>query len=251
MAFDLSSIKRGSVGERAPMIIIHGEPGVGKTTFAAQVPDCVFARAEDGLGGLDVPTFPMIESLADFYEIISTLLNEEHPFKTLVVDSLSSLESHVWAAVCADQGVETIESIGYGKGYVFARRKWQDIIAGLNELMRKNIAVILIAHTKISKTDPPQGTPYTRYEINLDHRAVDLLFQGSDIIGYAFQPVTVTKDDEKKKVGKGKGILQRQLLLEGAVPYACAKQRPGFDLPNQIDLDWSTFAQHIPHYYGE
>ena len=94
MAFDLSSIQQGA-DPRAPLIVIHGAPEAGKTTFAASAPDAIFIRAEDGLGINNVPTFPVVQTIADVMDAIASLYSE-HPYKTVVIDSLSALEPLIW-----------------------------------------------------------------------------------------------------------------------------------------------------------
>jgi hypothetical protein len=48
-----------------PRIVIYGDHGLGKTTFAASAPNAIVLRTEDGLAGLRVRTFPIARSYAD------------------------------------------------------------------------------------------------------------------------------------------------------------------------------------------
>jgi len=86
MAFSLASIQRNT--PKSPRMLIHGMPGVGKTTFACSAPDPIVIQTEDGLGTLDVPAFPLATDYAQVMEALGSLYQEEHSFRTLVVDSL-------------------------------------------------------------------------------------------------------------------------------------------------------------------
>jgi hypothetical protein len=122
MAFDLASISRNK--GKPPIVAIHGGPGIGKTTFGCCAPDPIVLRTEDGLGGMDVQSFPIATSFDDVLEAIGTLYGEEHDFKSLVIDSLDWLEPLIWDHVCNNwtdkKGVSKrltcIEDAGYGKG---------------------------------------------------------------------------------------------------------------------------------------
>ena len=46
-----------------PIIVLHGLPGIGKTTLAAGFPSPVFVQTEDGCpSGLEINTFGLLES---------------------------------------------------------------------------------------------------------------------------------------------------------------------------------------------
>lgn len=59
----------------------------------------MFITTEDGLGNLDVATFPMARSFADVMQAVA-LGAEDHAFKTLVIDSLDWTEPLIWDQVC-------------------------------------------------------------------------------------------------------------------------------------------------------
>src|SRR5690606_37239112 len=127
MAISLAALQRNT--QKPPRIIIHGEPGVGKTTFAACAPAPVIIQTEDGLGNLDVEAFPLAASLEDVMGALTALYEEGHSYATLVVDSLDWLEPLIWQRVCRDHNVASIEALGYGKGYVEALGYWRTFFA--------------------------------------------------------------------------------------------------------------------------
>ena len=64
MSISLASLSRVKAS-RPPIIVVHGPPGIGKTTFAASAPGAVFVRTEDGLGHIEADAFPLAQSFGD------------------------------------------------------------------------------------------------------------------------------------------------------------------------------------------
>ena len=127
MAFDLSSIRR-TKRLRAPKIVIAGPGKIGKTTFAASAPSAIGILTEDGADAVDAAAFPLATSLADVYQAIGTLLNEEHDYQTVFLDSLDWLEPLVHTHVCTQNKWASIEAAGYGKGYIAAAEEWRTLL---------------------------------------------------------------------------------------------------------------------------
>ncbi|MEK9896208.1 MAG: ATP-binding protein, partial [Burkholderiaceae bacterium] len=127
MAFDLSQVKKTS-GLKPPFIVVYGQAGVGKTTLGAQAPNPVFLQTESGEGTLEINAFPQVKDFSEMLEAIASLIEHEHDYETLVIDSLDHLEPIIWKEVCKTQGIDSIEKLGYGKGYVFALDYWRELM---------------------------------------------------------------------------------------------------------------------------
>ena len=95
MAITLDSLQRKH-NPKPPRIIVHGPPGVGKTTLLASLPDPVLIDAEGGLGKLDIPHFPLATSFTDIVEAFGAAVDSGE-FKTVIIDSLDHIEPLVWA----------------------------------------------------------------------------------------------------------------------------------------------------------
>jgi hypothetical protein len=245
MAISLASLRTANV-LRPPRVLIHGVAGIGKTTFAAGADAPVFIMPEDGLGTLQVPHFPLAGSFAEVSEALDALLNEEHPYRTVVVDSVDWLEPLIWAETAKRNGWPSIEAPGYGKGYAEALNVWREYMDKLNALRdRRGMAVVQIAHTDIKRFDSPEHEPYDRYVIKLQPRAAALLQEHSDAVLFANYRLSIAKADVgfNKKVARALGAGER-VMHTAERPAFLAKNRYG--LPDTLPLDWKAFVEAMP-----
>lgn len=240
MAISLDSISK-TRRIRAPKIVIAGPGKIGKTTFAAMAPNAIGIITEEGQDAVDANAFPLATCLNDVYEAIGVLLNDEHDFKTVFLDSLDWLEPLVQAHVCAANGWKNIEAPGYGKGYTAAGDEWRNILAGFEALRsQKNMGIVLIAHDKIKRVDDPLTDGYDSHVIKLHDKAAALVQEWADVVGYCgYQVFTSQKDagfgqKETKATTTG-----NRLLYVEPHPGHCGGNR--FGLRN-MDLNWNSFA---------
>lgn len=243
MAISLASISRSQA--KPPIIALHGTPGIGKTTLASQAPAPVFVRTEDGLGSLSVDAFPVAATWADVVSALGALYQEQHEYKTVVIDSLTALEPLIWKQVALDQGKRNIEDCGYGKGYVFALDYWQQFLAGCAALRDEHgITPILIAHSDVVRFDSPEVEPFDRFQIRLHKRAMAMVYERCDVIGFANWKTVIVKDEVgiNQKQARGVGTGERLLHLVERPAYL-AKNR--YSLPETLPLNWETFSSAL------
>lgn len=241
MAFDLKSIKKNT-SIAAPRVLVYGVEGIGKSTFAAGAPEPVFIQTEDGLGSLAVDHFPIATSVTDVMEAIGTLFTNEHPFKSVVIDSLDWLETLIWRDIEAKYDAK---DLAYGKGAMIAADKWREILDGLTALRNeRGMAVVLIAHTEIKRFDSPETEPYDRYQPKLQARSSALVREWCDAVLFANYKTLIKKDDVgfNKTVSRGITTGER-LLFTSERPAYMAKNRYG--LPESIPLSWEAFESAI------
>src|SRR5690606_24668212 len=115
MAISLASISKTTRNSLPPRVVVHGDGGVGKSTFAAGAYKPVFLPFEDGLSGLEVDAFPLLRSYQDAIDALASLASGDHDYGTAVVDSLDWFEPLVWEKVSKAAGKSSIEEIPYGK----------------------------------------------------------------------------------------------------------------------------------------
>lgn len=234
-----------------PRVLLYGVHGIGKTTFAAGAPNPIFLQTEDGLGGIDAPSFGVLSTFDQCMEAIGALYSDEHDYQTLVIDSADHLEPMIWGQVCKDNGWKSIEDAGYGKGYVAALDMWRVLFEGLNALRtERRMTILILAHSTIQRFDSPEHEPYDRYQPKLHKGASALVQEWADCVLFANYNIATVKTEAgfNKKVTRAIGQGDRKLHTQER-PAFLAKQR--YDLDATLEMDWPTFAAGIPYYSME
>ena len=243
----LESITRGREG-KPPRLLVYGQEGTGKSTFAAGAPSPVFVQTEDGLGEIDTAKFPLAKKFEEVTDALTALRDEPHDFQTVVVDSADWLERLVWDRVCRDFGVRSIEKAdgGYGKGYVHALTHWRQMVDLLNDLRdRRGMIAILIAHSKVERFEDPENAAYDRYTPRLHKAATSLLCEWVDAVLFATKRFRVGKEQGsgfqgERAIATAIGADGGERILRTVGSPACiAKNR--FSLPSAIPLSWEAF----------
>lgn len=234
---------------RPPRLMVYGQEGVGKSTLGASAPDAIFIQTEDGLGEINCHKFPLAKSFDEVLAELTALRDEDHKYKTVVIDSADWLERLIWDRVCSDFGVRSIEKAdgGYGKGYVHAVGYWRTVVSMLDELRNKRgMIVIIIAHSKVERFEDPENTAYDRYAPRLHKAATGLLCEWADAVMFATKRFRVNKENAgfagergiAAPIGSNGG--ERILRTVGG-PACIAKNR--FGLPGEIPLSWDAFIE--------
>ncbi len=224
---------------------LFGVHGVGKSTFAAMAEKPIFIQTEEGVNDLGVDRFPLAKEYRAVVNSLAVLYSEPHEYLTIVIDSLDWLERLIFAEVCAQRGVESIEDIGYAKGYVFALTQWREVLAGLDALRaHRGMSVILIAHAAIEKFNNPETDSYDRYVPRLQKQASALIQEWCDEVFFAtYRVLTKTTSegfDRKRTQGIGTG---ERIIRTTERPAHVAKNR--LNLPDEIPLDYRIYAAFV------
>ncbi|MBR5949253.1 MAG: ATP-binding protein [Clostridia bacterium] len=107
-------ITKGRI-KTALKVVVYGPEGIGKTTFASQLPSPVFIDTEGSTKHMDVTrTDPSPESWEGLKgQVKHFILHPEH-LKTLVIDTMDWAEKLCITALCDKAKVDGIEGYGYG-----------------------------------------------------------------------------------------------------------------------------------------
>jgi len=240
---EMKSITKGGA-KKPPRVLIYGPAGVGKTTFGAAAPNPIFLPIEDGLGKIEADAFPTPKSYQDVRSALDSLIQGEHEYRTLIVDSLDWLEPLIWAHTCEANKWQSIEQPGYGRGYVEALKYWREFLDRVNYLRsEKRMATVLIGHSAVKRFEAPDAEAFDRYVIKLQNKAADLVSEHSDAIFFANQVYQTIKTEDRGRVRtRGTGSGERVMYTEER-PAWVAKNR--FGLPAEMPLDWSEFMKAL------
>lgn len=261
MAFDLLSISKAGTRKKPPLrMIVYGVAGVGKTTFATRPPGTLVLPTEDGLTAIpDVDSFTWedgdgeprraAKSFAEVKAAAQSLIDNEHDYKHLVLDSADWCEKLIEQEVAAEKGLKEFslqaKELAYGAGNRFVAQKWATLLQQFDMLRNKRgMAITIVAHAQVKRFDDPTTDAYDRYLLDLNKESAATVSEWADIIGFAGYRISVKEEtvgiNGKKKRGLSDG--QRYLYTQER-PAWVAKSREF--LPEAIPLDRNEFDKAL------
>jgi hypothetical protein len=220
--------------------LLYGVEKIGKSSFAASAPNCVFVCPEDGISQIDVPHFPEARDWDGILNIVETLINEKHDYKYLVLDTLDWLEPLLWRYIVERDGEKDIESYGYGKGYIAALQEWRLFISRLERLRAKDVGIIMLAHSWVKLYNNPEGDPYDRFEMKLHNKSGGLLKEWCDAVLFANYEIGTVTDKRKRVRGIATGA--RLIYTQRSAAYDAGNR---YNLPPELPLDWDSLSEGI------
>jgi hypothetical protein len=228
---------------RALRMVFYGSHGAGKTTLGSRFPNALLQRTEDGLRNIRVRHFPAVaQSYGDIAKGINAVLRRPADVGTFVHDSLDWTEPLVWAETCERNNIPSIESPGYGKGYLEADKVWAELFQGFDAIRDAGVHVVLIAHAEVTKYTPPDSDAYDRYDLALHKRARAMVHEWADVVGFVHEKTYTRTIEEgagksKRIITKGAGSGGRFLYLERKATH---EAKNGYGLPAEVPLDENT-----------
>lgn len=226
-----------------PLICIYGEEGIGKSTFACKAPTPLVFDIEDSTKNIDVARLgsEKFTTAMSIYERIQWLRENEHPYKTLVIDSVDWMEALIFKDVAEGAKKTNIADIPYGTGYKDASNRFRFILDALRKLRdEKNVAVILVGHSQIKRFDDPINESYDRHQLKLHDSNSALIMEWAEVVLFATKEVFIESKEKRFNKTINKGKPGEHILLTTSSPAYRAKNR--FNLPEQLPLSWDAFA---------
>lgn len=221
----------------APMITIFGEGGTGKTSLAALFPAPIFIRAEDGFDvfvGKKAPNaFPVLGAGEEIFEQLDALLEQDHPFKTLVIDSITSLDKKFESDVVRkDNRAKSINQAngGYGAGFSAVAELHSKVKDRCDRLRKeKGMAVVFLGHVETETIDLPDEPNYSRYSMRIHKKSIGYYTDFVSLVGLLKLQTIVDQDS-----GKAKSFGDRIMIVDKR-SSSITKNRYGlvddFDVP--------------------
>jgi hypothetical protein len=232
--------------KRPIFMLLYGQPGIGKSTWASGSPKPVFISTERGLDQLSVARLPAPKDFKALYDQVEALDKEEHEYQTIVLDTIDGANLLVEKRVCDEYKCKSVGDPPYGGGYQRARELWTGILNKFTEISER-LNVILIAHSAVKVfTDPSLSAPYDTWQLRLQDRSSSIIYQAVDMIGFVNLDTTIQKDTPKARKGKGIVSGDRLLWTEPGTGFL-AKNR--YNLESPMEFSWGALQAGVDKFY--
>lgn len=264
---DLSSLTKPQ--SKPPMLTIVGTPGVGKSTLAALFPSPVFIQAEDGAAVFDswaddqkpvvFPELPRKEAKAALLDQLRALATQDHSFKTVVMDSVTSLHTLFEHEVCQLDGSNNIGEAcgGYGKGFLAVKEMHGEVKDAFDYLRNKRgMGVVFLAHAGVKKMkNRPDADEYTVWSLDMHDASIPTYTNLVDAVLYLRQDEfikggAIDKKGNTTKFGKVVQSGDRVLVTsgDGKIGYVNSKNRFALDPEIPVPHGENPLLSLIPYY---
>lgn len=248
---------------QAPVITIVGFAGGGKSSLAGRFNKPIFIQAENATSVFeDWPTdtqpsfFPQLPSPNAKRNIktsdvllghLRDLLLQEHDFKTVVIDTITALNTLFEQEVVEfdNNGASNIGEAagGFSKGYLIVANMHAKLRAACEHLRKKGITVVFLSHTGIVKMkNRPESGEYVAYSLEMHEKSRQIYVSSSDVVAYLKARDFVMGNEENKKgqttkFGRVTNTGERVLITssDGTIGYIDAKNR--YNLPDEIEVN--------------
>lgn len=214
------------------IVLLYGEPKIGKTTFCSKFEDPLFLLTEQGTNALSVYSMN-ITSWEDFKEanlLISQACKKgDFKFKTIVIDTFDNLCNLCTEYCMKANNVTHPSDLPFGKGYDIIGKEMSKALTFMSLLP---CGLVLTSHEK---------TEEVKTRVSSYHKAMPspsgvfrkLIVGMCDIILFAHN--VQSKDSEGK-------ITNQRLVQTKASEYWEAGDRTS-SLPETIDFDFDSFMK--------
>lgn len=240
----------------SPRITIFGRPGIGKSTLASQFPNPLFILCEDNeLPGIQA--FPVAQSFNEVWKTVKGLLAEDElPFKTIVIDSISKLDQLIVEYILDNepagkngQKPSTLNAAcgGYGSGVLKAAQLHSAFKGLMDKFKERGICVVYVGHVGVIKHKAPDQEDYDQYSITMNHdKSRSVYIDDVDAVMFCKLKSFVTETESGRNIVRS---TNDRIIVTGVSDGHVSKNR--FNMPNEISMSFKSIAEHIPFFKEE
>lgn len=180
---DLASIQVTKVTQDfgALNVLIYGCPKVGKSTLAAQIPNALFLATEKGHNFLEIHK----QDITNWKEVLDigiALSNQQHKYKTLVIDIVDYFYKICEQYVMQKHDVSHPSDLAFGKGFSLVRDEFTRVVTKLNSL---GVGMVFISHAK-EKTQKTKTGEWTTMGTSMGASPEGIVSGLCDLILYCY-----------------------------------------------------------------
>lgn len=215
---------------RGYSVFFYGEPKSGKTTIASRFPNHLILAFEKGYSAIPGAMAQPVNSWGEFKKLLRQLKDPQvkEKFETIIVDTVDIAWDYVEKYICANNNVDALTDVPWGKGFKFAAKEFDE---SLRMIVQLGYGLVLISHAEDKSFTDESGKEYNQIVPTLDKRPRNIVSRLCDIIGYA------------RSVQDEAGNLSTKLFLRGT-PRFMAGSRFKY-IPDFIEFSYDNLVGAI------
>ena len=192
--------------EAGPLICtIVGAAGTGKSSIPW--PKAFMIRTQGERVPDDAPCKPkslgVTETSDQLWNQLKALLHDQHDFQTLIVDTVTGLESlFTQEVIASDPKARGLNQAlgGYGAGPAAVAAMHMRVRKAAEMLKTKRgMNVVFLAHADISRVDPPDTEGYSQFSLRMSNKSITSYVDQVDLVGFLKQATILTGEEGAKR----------------------------------------------------
>lgn len=217
------------------VILIYGQPKIGKSTFCAGAPAALFLATEPGQSHLKLRRIA-ITSWGEFLEACTVIAQGKHDRQTIVIDTIDNLYKFCRDHILKKFGIQHEQDKGFGAGYDLVNGAFHKALVGLSLLP---YGLMMISHAQEKEVKNRVGKVSSKIAPTLPKGAQKIVNGMADYIIYA--DIEEMADDEGNITD-----YQRVIRTTPTTVYeAGMRLEKGQTVPEILPLDYSAFRAAV------
>jgi len=168
-------------------LLVFGEAGTGKTSFAAQFPNALFAATETGTKALSVYNVNVAEkartegklSWVVFRELVNEFISGEHDFETFVIDTEDVLYEWCLEYITHKLGGHPGELNDFGASWAELKKEFRE---PHEQIKNNGYGLVSISHAKYKEIEDINGRKRDKLMPTVGGSSAKYLIDDSDIV---------------------------------------------------------------------
>ena len=200
------------------------------TTLATQMPGAILLAFEKGYSAIPGAMAQPINSWSEFRQVLRQLKDDKAKamFETIIVDTADIAYDYCVKYICANNNVDAVGDIPYGKGYGLVEKEFDEC---LRQIVQMGYGLVVISHETDKTFKNENGTEFNKIVPTLDKRANNVLARMCDIIGYT------------RSVPDSSGNEKVVMFMRGTSRYEAGSRFKY--TPDYIDLSYENLVKAI------
>ena len=215
-----------------PLITLYGQAGVGKTTLAAEFPKPFLINIEGGVPeGIDIATHlgGPLRTYNDLLAYLQLLANKQHDYKTVIIDSLDTLEKKIiHPHILKTNDFDSIDQT-FGRAYTRSAEVFDTILDVIEQIRFKRRMFVVLTAAAVKETfDDLVNNSYHRFNLALQNQISTKVFHQSDFM-FFMRPQVYMVTDKRGKNAKPTSNAKRELCTTLMPQYVAKSRAKGLD----------------------